>query len=179
MRADFGGPVDHRPPDFLTVVEAGAVLRFSRGKAYELAREFLATGGASGMPAIRLGRQLRVPRALLEQRIGGPITWPFPITQPTEPVAIASPVASKPSRSHATRPPVRRYDDQSVRGFDVTASVPLCRTRHKFRSRCRCCSLSATGTFAARWSPLPTRWLRYVSSRRGWMCNGSGVERLC
>ncbi len=124
MRADFGGPVDHRPPDFLTVVEAGAVLRFSRGKAYELAREFLATGGASGMPAIRLGRQLRVPRALLEQRIGGPITWPFPMTQPTETVAIASPVASKPSRSHATRPPVRRYDDQSVRGFDVTASVP-------------------------------------------------------
>ena len=73
----------------------------------------------------------------------------------------------------------RRFDEKSVRGFDVTASVPLCRTRHKFRSRCRCCSLSATGTFAARWSPLPTRWLRYVSSQRGWMCNGSGVERLC
>ena len=108
MRADFGVPVDDRPPDFLTVEEAGAVLRLSRGKAYELAREFLATGGASGMPVIRLGRQLRVPRALLEQWIGGPITWPIPTTRPTEPVAIASPVASKSSRSHATRPPVRR-----------------------------------------------------------------------
>ena len=108
MRADFGVPVDDRPPDFLTVEEAGAVLRLSRGKAYELAREFLATGGASGMPVIRLGRQLRVPRALLEQWIGGPITWPIPTTHPTEPVAIASPVASKSSRSHATRPPVRR-----------------------------------------------------------------------
>ena len=104
MRADFGVCVDDRPPDFLTVEEAGAVLRFSRGKAYELAREFLATGGASGMPVIRLGRQLRVPRALLEQWIGGPITWPIPTTYPTEPVAIAS----KSSRTHATRPPVRR-----------------------------------------------------------------------
>ena len=108
MRADFGDPVDDRPPDFLTVEEAGAVLRFSRGKAYELAREFLATGGASGMPVIRLGRQLRVPRALFERWIGGPITWPIPTAHPTEPVAIASPVASKSSRSHATRPPVRR-----------------------------------------------------------------------
>ncbi len=32
------------PQDFLTVEEAGSVLRFSRGKAYELAREYLATG---------------------------------------------------------------------------------------------------------------------------------------
>ena len=108
MRADFGVPVDGRPPDFLTVEEAGAVLRLSRGKAYELAREFLATGGASGMPVIRLGRQLCVPRARLEQWIGSPITWPIPMTHATEPVAIASPVASKSSRSHATRPPIRR-----------------------------------------------------------------------
>ena len=108
MRADFGVPVDDRPPDFLTVDEAGAVLRLSRGKAYELAREFLATGGASGMPVVRLGRQLRVPRVLLERWIGGPVTWPIPSTYPTEAVAIASPVALKPSRSRATRPPVRR-----------------------------------------------------------------------
>ena len=108
MRADFRVSVGDRPPDFLTVEEAGAVLRFSRGKSYELAREFLATGGASGMPVIRLGRQLRVPRALFERWIGGPITWPIPTAHPTEPVAIASPVASKPSRSHATRPPARR-----------------------------------------------------------------------
>ena len=108
MRADFGVPVDGRPPDFLTVEEAGAVLRFSRGKSYELAREFLATGGASGMPVIRLGRQLRVPRALFEQWVGGPITWPIPTTHSSEPVEIASLVASKTSRSHASRPPVRR-----------------------------------------------------------------------
>ena len=106
MRADFGVPVDDRPPDFLTVEEAGAVLRFSRGKAYELAREFLATGGASGMPVIRLGRQLRVPRVLFEQWIGGSITWPIPQPHASEPAM--SPVASIASRSRTTRPPARR-----------------------------------------------------------------------
>ena len=108
VRADFVVPVDDRPPDFLTVEEAGAVLRFSRGKAYELAREYLATGGASGMPVIRFGRLLRVPRALLEQWIGGPITWPIPTTHACDPSAIASPVASVTPMSLATRPPVRR-----------------------------------------------------------------------
>jgi len=106
VRADFGVPVDERPPDFLTVEEAGAVLRFSRGKAYELVREFLATGGASGMPVIRIGRQLRVPRALFEQWIGGPITWPIPKPHTSEP-ATAS-VASIASRSRTTRPSARR-----------------------------------------------------------------------
>ena len=47
MRADFGVPVGDCPPELLTVEEAGAVLRFSRGKAYELAREFLARGGTA------------------------------------------------------------------------------------------------------------------------------------
>lgn len=107
MSADFNVPADDRPPDFLTVEEAGAVLRFSRGKAYELAREFLATAGVSGMPVIHLSRQLRVPRALFEQWIGGPITWPIP-TQTRASDAIASPVASGTSMSHATRPRVRR-----------------------------------------------------------------------
>ncbi len=83
------------------------MLRFSRGKAYELAREYLATGAASGMPVIRLGRQLRVPRALFEQWIGGPITWPIP-TSARSKAAIALPVASLTSMSHATGPRVRR-----------------------------------------------------------------------
>ena len=84
------------------------MLRISRGKSYELAREYLATGGASGMPVIRLGRQLRVPRAMFEQWIGGPITWPIPTTHACDPSAIASPVASVTPMSLATRPPVRR-----------------------------------------------------------------------
>ena len=58
--------------------------------------------------SLTVRRQLRVQSAVLEDWIGGPITWPIPTTYPTEPVAIALPIALEPPRSHATRPPVRR-----------------------------------------------------------------------
>ena len=59
-------------PDLLTVEEAADVLRIGRTKAYELARRYLVTGGAEGLPVVRVGHLLRVPRqALLEQFIGG------------------------------------------------------------------------------------------------------------
>lgn len=64
-------------PDFLTVEEAAAILRIGRTAAYALAREYLATDGASGLPVVRLGKLLRVPRTKLEALIGGPITWPL------------------------------------------------------------------------------------------------------
>ena len=64
-------------PDFLTVEEAALVLRIGRTAAYQLAREFLDTAGASGLPVIRCGRQLRVPRCRLEEQLGGPLTWPL------------------------------------------------------------------------------------------------------
>jgi hypothetical protein len=107
VRPDFAVLLDDRPPDFLTVEEAGAVLRISRVVADELAPELLATQSRTGMPVIRLGRQLRVPRALFEQWIGGPVTWPIP-TSAHPSSAIALPVASVTSMPHATGPLVRR-----------------------------------------------------------------------
>jgi hypothetical protein len=65
-----------RPPDFLRVEEAAKVLSIGRTTAYALANEFLDTNGASGLPVVRLGKQLRVPRLRLEQMLGGAITWP-------------------------------------------------------------------------------------------------------
>jgi excisionase family DNA binding protein len=83
-----------RPPDFLRVEEAAKVLRIGRTTAYALASEFLDTNGASGLPVIRLGKQLRVPRRRLEQMLGGTITWPpgrnVDGTQPAPPAPTAS-----------------------------------------------------------------------------------------
>jgi hypothetical protein len=59
--------------DFLTVLEAAKVLRLGRTCAYELAARYEETGGAEGLPVVRLGRLLRVPRGRLEQLNGGPL----------------------------------------------------------------------------------------------------------
>ena len=54
-------------PSLLTVEEAAGVLRIGRSLAYRMAHEYLATGGTAGMPVLRFGSCLRVPRwALLE-----------------------------------------------------------------------------------------------------------------
>lgn len=54
-------------PLLFTVEEAAGVLRIGRTLAYSLARRYEETGGGSGLPVIRLGSCLRVPRwTLLE-----------------------------------------------------------------------------------------------------------------
>ena len=50
-------------PAVLSVGEAAAFLRIGRTAAYELARRYEATAGREGLPVVRLGRSLRVPRA--------------------------------------------------------------------------------------------------------------------
>ncbi len=83
-------------PDFFQVEEAARVLRIGRTAAYELALQFLATAGASGLPVVRVGRQLRVPRHHLEVLAGGPVRWP-----------LASAHASAPEPNTAQPPPAR------------------------------------------------------------------------
>jgi Helix-turn-helix domain len=51
---------------FLRVEGAARVLRISRTSAYALTRRFLDTGGREGLPAVRIGRSVRVPAAALE-----------------------------------------------------------------------------------------------------------------
>lgn len=66
-------PLDLRQPDFITVEQAAEIIGIGRTCAYQLARR-AADFGEGTFPAIRFGRQLRVPRRKLEDLTGGPIT---------------------------------------------------------------------------------------------------------
>jgi excisionase family DNA binding protein len=61
------GAVDELP-EMLTVSEAARRLRVGRTLAYQLVAKFL-DGEPGGIPAIRLGGTLRVPRAALDDLI--------------------------------------------------------------------------------------------------------------
>jgi len=75
-------------PVLLTVEEAARVLRIGRSMAYELVNRYLATGGLDGIPAIRIGSLIRVPRwALIEWLTTGALPR---IATPPNPLATAS-----------------------------------------------------------------------------------------
>ena len=57
-------------PDLITVEEAARVLRISRTTAYCMSREYRTTDGCSGIPVVKVGRKLRVPRKKLEETFG-------------------------------------------------------------------------------------------------------------
>lgn len=57
-------------PIALTVAEVAQVLRVSRTTVYELIRMWHATGGATGLRAVKLGRSLRIPRIALLEFLG-------------------------------------------------------------------------------------------------------------
>jgi excisionase family DNA binding protein len=52
---------------FIRVREAAVILGISKSAAYELANAWLATEGRAGLPAVRMGRCILVPRAALER----------------------------------------------------------------------------------------------------------------
>src|SRR5260221_10035455 len=61
---------DHGLPEMLTVPEAARALRIGRTLAYQLATQYLADE-PGGLPVIRLGGCLRVPRSALEDLTHG------------------------------------------------------------------------------------------------------------
>lgn len=66
-------------PPALAVEEAARVLGISRGTAYEGVRMYLTSGGASGIPAIKVGpRTIRVPRAALLRLLSEGLTDEHP-----------------------------------------------------------------------------------------------------
>lgn len=57
-------------PLLLTVEEVAEVLRISRAHAYALARRYEASDGMEGVPVLRVGNCLRVPRWALIELLG-------------------------------------------------------------------------------------------------------------
>ena len=102
------------PPDFLTLDEAAAVLRVGRSTAYREANAFERSGGRSGIPVIRFGKQFRVPRCRLEEQLGGPITWPLP-----------SPVAVEPRVPKQTATPSSRSTKRAKRAVASRSTAQL------------------------------------------------------
>lgn len=98
------------------------MLGISRGKAYEWARRYLETNGSEGMPVVAFGRCFRVPRAGLEQMLGGELHW---TRQPKEaPAPVAAPVPPEPPPASSSRPRRRRRpaDDAQLNLFDPPAA---------------------------------------------------------
>ena len=59
----------HALPIMLTVEEAARVFRIGRSKAYEMAATYTSTGGMQGLPCLRLGDLLRVPKFALHEYV--------------------------------------------------------------------------------------------------------------
>ena len=103
--------VPEDPPDYLTVDEVAAVMRISRNGAYQRVRRGVATDGREGIPAERVDKQFRISRYVIEERLGGPITWPIPgfhDTRTSDPTP--EPLARQPRPKSETPPakPTRR-----------------------------------------------------------------------
>jgi hypothetical protein len=83
----------------LKVDEAMRVLRIGRSKAYEMTTLYEASGGTKGLPCLRMGDMLRIPRFALEAFVTtGRIVQLLP-----QPELDATVNASPPSKSTRTR----------------------------------------------------------------------------
>jgi hypothetical protein len=77
----------------LTVEQARVVLGIGRSLAYGEVRRYLATGGREGIPAVRIGSAIRVPRAGLVE-----------LVLALAPVVSGRRAVRRPLRRHAARP---------------------------------------------------------------------------
>src|SRR5918996_659374 len=102
--------VPDRSPDFLTVEEAARVLRIGRTSAYQLAQRWCSTDGREGLPVVRVGRLLRVPRHALERLAGGVLSaapsppQSSPAPPPSPAPSYGEPPTRATMRSRATAP---------------------------------------------------------------------------
>ena len=69
IRSSFSGDHSGDSHRLLTVAEAAGLLRIGRSLAYQLAHEYLNSGGIAGLPVMRFGTCMRVPSWTLNELI--------------------------------------------------------------------------------------------------------------
>jgi hypothetical protein len=126
--------VDERIPPFLTVEEASRLLKIGRTKAYDLTKEWRATGGRSGLPVVDLGDVLRVPGPAIEKMLGTGLSSAPQLAEQlrTESAPTAPPPA--PLKPTADERPAELADGRAdAPGVPATPPVPATRTRGRRR----------------------------------------------
>ena len=113
---------------FLTVEEAGRLLRIGRTKAYDLAREWRATDGRSGLPVIDFGDLLRVPGPAIRQMLGVGLCADIPVVtrKPGEPALSSPPEEPAASEGRATPGPPPEAPEASE---ELVVTVPRKKAR--------------------------------------------------
>ena len=88
-------------PILLKVDEAMRVLRIGRSKAYEMTTLYETSGGTKGLPCLRMGDLLRIPRFALEEYVTtGRIVQLLP--KPELDATVNATPARKPTRPRPT-----------------------------------------------------------------------------
>jgi hypothetical protein len=104
-------------PLMLSVEQARAVLGIGRSLAYAEVRRYLATGGRAGIPAVRIGSTIRVPRAGLVDLMlaaSAPATSELPTLHVVASVTAPEPIARTPRRR-----------SRAPRAIDSVAQLPF------------------------------------------------------
>lgn len=115
-------------PDYLTVDEVAAIKRISRGRAYAQVRLGVATNGEDGIPAERVDKQFRISKYVIEEQLGGPITWPIPgfhdcAEAPSDEASAQSPVR-RPASTSDSPPPKPTSPERSQSSDDQLRLFP-------------------------------------------------------
>jgi hypothetical protein len=106
-------------PLMLTVGQTCAVLGIGRSLGYAQVRRYLATGGREGIPAVRIGSVLRIPRTALVELIAA-------VTIPSGDDALVLRSVVDPSSSASSSPRSGRARRRASNGTSATvAQLPF------------------------------------------------------
>ncbi len=99
----------------LTVEEAAGLLRIGRTKAYDMTREWRATGGKTGLPVVDCSNVLRVPVHPLAEMLGVEVSHLLAMLRELRPVADPVAPLAEPPPTAPTLTPVQAAPTKPTR----------------------------------------------------------------